>query len=45
VVTYYGFGGKMPFTFRRTLKERHGSDWLELWIKESSSEYPQRPDC
>jgi SAM-dependent methyltransferase len=45
VVTYYGFGGRMPGSFRRTLKEPHGDDWLELWIKEPSSEHPQRPDC
>jgi SAM-dependent methyltransferase len=45
VVTYFGFGGKMPSTYRRVHKERCGSDWLELWIKEPSSQHPQRPDC
>jgi hypothetical protein len=35
VVTYHGFGGSMPSTFRLVHRERAGSDWLELWIKSS----------
>ena len=45
VVTYYGFGGAMPSTYRRIHKERCGAGWLSLWIKEPSSQHPPRPDC
>jgi SAM-dependent methyltransferase len=31
VVTYHGFGGRMPGCFRLVLREPHGSDALECW--------------
>ena len=34
VVTYHGFGGNMPASFRLVLREDAGSDELELWIKD-----------
>jgi len=33
VVTYHGFGGRMPDAFRHVLKARSGSGYLELWVK------------
>ena len=33
VVTYHGFGGQMPRSFRLVFKESMGSDFLELWVK------------
>jgi predicted RNA methylase len=33
VLTYHGFGGAMPNTFQPVLRERIGSDALELWLK------------
>jgi SAM-dependent methyltransferase len=33
VLTYHGFGGVMPDTFQPVLRERCGSDCLELWLK------------
>ena len=36
VVTYYGFGGKMPSTYRSVHREPGGSHWLELWISSLS---------
>ncbi len=34
VVTYHGYGGAMPGSFRLLSCERAGSDELELWIKD-----------
>ncbi len=34
VVTYHGFGGNMPRSFRLAACEDAGSDQLELWIKD-----------
>jgi predicted RNA methylase len=34
VVTYHGFGGHMPASFRLAHREKAGSDALELWIKD-----------
>lgn len=45
VVTYYGFGGRMPLSYRRVHKERCAGDWLELWVKEPAWQHRQRPDC
>jgi SAM-dependent methyltransferase len=45
VVTYYGFGGRMPHSYRRVHKERCAGDWLELWVKEPAWQHAQRPDC
>ncbi len=33
VATYHGFGGEMPPNYERALRERHGSGYLEFWIK------------
>jgi SAM-dependent methyltransferase len=33
VLTYHGFGGAMPNTFEPVLRERIGTDALELWLK------------
>ncbi|MDB4995291.1 MAG: hypothetical protein JWM74_2723 [Myxococcaceae bacterium] len=33
VLTYHGFGGTIPDTFQLLLRERVGSDALELWLK------------
>lgn len=33
VVTYHGFGGRMPAGFSLERQERAGSDVLELWVK------------
>jgi SAM-dependent methyltransferase len=33
VLTYHGFGGAMPNTFQPVLRERIGTDALELWLK------------
>lgn len=33
VVTYYGFGGRMPAGYKRMRKEKAGRDFLELWVK------------
>jgi SAM-dependent methyltransferase len=33
VVTYHGFGGTMPATFRRVHEEEAGNDRLALWVK------------
>lgn len=33
VLTYHGFGGSIPDTFQLLLRERVGSDALELWLK------------
>lgn len=41
VVTYHGFGGTMPLTYHRALRERCRSGHLELWVKrESARTYP-----
>lgn len=37
VVTYQGYGGTMPSSYRRVLRERAGCDHLELWRKEAPS--------
>jgi predicted RNA methylase len=34
VVTYHGFGGILPATYRCAHREASGTDLLELWIKE-----------
>ena len=34
VVTYHGFGGRMPSGYELSLQEPWGGDYLELWIKE-----------
>lgn len=34
VVTYYGFGCTLPKGYKLSLKERHGEDYLELWVKD-----------
>jgi SAM-dependent methyltransferase len=41
VVTYHGFGGRMPLGYRRVVRERAHSDYLELWIKLGTA--PVRP--
>ena len=33
VLTYHGFGGAMPNTYQPVLRERIGTDALELWLK------------
>jgi SAM-dependent methyltransferase len=33
VVTYHGFGGEMPPSYRLVLRERQGSGHVELWTK------------
>jgi SAM-dependent methyltransferase len=33
VVTYHGFGGTMPRSYRSVFKEVMGTDFLELWVK------------
>jgi len=33
VVTYHGFGGVMPDSYRLALRERCYSGLLELWVK------------
>jgi SAM-dependent methyltransferase len=38
VVTYHGFGGNMPPSFRLVLREQAGSDELELWVKDHRAE-------
>ena len=35
VVTYHGFGGAMPGSFRLVSCQRAGTDELELWIKDA----------
>jgi hypothetical protein len=37
VVTYHGFGGRLPAAFRLVAVERAGTDELELWIRDDSS--------
>jgi SAM-dependent methyltransferase len=37
VVTYHGFGGEMPAGYRRALRERKHSGFLELWVKTGTS--------
>jgi SAM-dependent methyltransferase len=39
VVTYHGFGGAMPSSFRLTRRERCGNDELELWIKDGDEHW------
>ena len=34
VVTYYGFGGKLPSGYRLLAREPAGGDHLELWLRE-----------
>jgi SAM-dependent methyltransferase len=34
VVTYHGFGGKLPDGYTRVARELAGSDALELWIRD-----------
>jgi SAM-dependent methyltransferase len=36
VVTYHGFGGSMPRSYRLARREKAGSDELELWIKDGA---------
>jgi len=38
VVTYHGFGGLMPRCYRKVTKEACGTDVVELWVKERSSD-------
>jgi predicted RNA methylase len=33
VVTYHGFGGEMPSSFRLLVREPYGTDFLECWQK------------
>jgi predicted RNA methylase len=39
VVTYHGFGGDMPATYRRVYIEECGTDVLELWIQHASRRF------
>lgn len=41
VVTYHGFGGTMPLSYHRALRERCRSGHLELWVKRERA----RPDA
>jgi len=40
VVTYHGFGGKLPAGYRLISREPAGSDALELWIRDASPSGP-----
>jgi SAM-dependent methyltransferase len=42
VVTYHGFGGVMPSGFRRVVSEPSGTDRLELFVRTTSSDEPER---
>jgi hypothetical protein len=44
VVTYQGYGGTMPSSYRLVLRERAGCDHLELWRKEAPSVGASRPE-
>lgn len=33
VITYYGFGGRIPASYQKITKEAAGTDFLELWVK------------
>ena len=33
VVTYHGFGGQMPSSYLRALRERRHTGYLDLWVK------------
>jgi len=37
VVTYHGFGGDMPPGYRCARREGHGTDFVELWVKEPAA--------
>jgi hypothetical protein len=36
VVTYHGFGGEMPASYRHVHREPHRSGHLDLWVKEAA---------
>jgi hypothetical protein len=40
VVTYYGFGGKLPPGYTLVSREPAGGDSLELWIRDASPSTP-----
>ncbi len=40
VLTYHGFGGAMPNTYQPVLRERIGTDALELWLKTRAFTFP-----
>jgi hypothetical protein len=44
VVTYHGFGGKLPEGYTLISREPAGSDALELWIRDAPPSEPARPD-
>lgn len=33
VITYHGFGGRIPGAYELAVVERIGSDWLRVWVK------------
>jgi predicted RNA methylase len=33
IVTYWGFGGRLPETYARVAREYCGRGWLECWVK------------
>lgn len=35
LVTYHGFGGRVPPGWRAIVREPCGTDWVELWVKEA----------
>jgi predicted RNA methylase len=43
VVTYHGFGGKLPSGYTLISREPAGGDVLELWIRDASPADPPRP--
>jgi hypothetical protein len=43
VVTYHGFGGEMPSSYRLSGMERIGSDQLALWIKKPNAPAARLP--
>jgi hypothetical protein len=36
LVTYYGFGGKLPAGYTRVAREPAGGDALELWVRDAA---------
>lgn len=42
VVTYHGFGGKLPAGYTLISREPAGGDVLELWIRDASPAYAPR---
>jgi len=41
VVTYHGFGGKIPASYRLMTAETFGGGYLRLWVKAAESEPPK----